>query len=206
MGDGSLLPLFPLPVVLFPHASLPLHIFEERYRLMVGEAAREHTEFGIILIDDGKLSTAGCTAVVDSIVKQYEDGRFDVATTGRRRYRTRSLNQSMPYLRATVEFFDDEDVAPPDAAQLERVAVTGRRIAEILHTSWPDLAGVAQPSFVIANHLPLDLDFKQQLLVQRSESERLAAMADHLDELERRLATIRATQRVARTNGHASGH
>ena len=206
MGDGPLLPLFPLPVVLFPGAPLPLHIFEERYRLMVGEAARDHTEFGVLLIDDGKLSTAGCTAIVESVVKRYQDGRFDVTTTGRRRYRTLSLNQTKPYLRASVEFFDDQDDSPHDPVQLERVARLGRRVCEILHSAWPDLEGETQPSFVIANHLPLDLDFKQQLLVKRSEKERLEALADTLDELAQRLARIRDTQRVARTNGQAGGH
>jgi ATP-dependent Lon protease len=206
MGDDPLLPLFPLPVVLFPGAPLPLHIFEERYRLMVGEAVRDHTEFGVILADDGKLSSAGCTAIVDSVVKRYEDGPFDVATTGRRRYRTLSLNQTKSYLQASVEFFDDKDGSPPDSAQLRRTVLKGRRIAEMLHASWPDLGGVAQPSFLIANHLPLELDFKQQLLVKLSENERLEALADQLDELARRLMRIRETQRVAGTNGQSSGH
>jgi Lon protease-like protein len=206
MGDGLLLPLFPLPVVLFPRAPLPLHIFEERYRLMVGAAVRDHSEFGVVLIDDGKVSTAGCTAIVENVVKRYQDGRFDVTTTGRRRYRTLSLNQSKPYLQAAVEFFDDQDDSPPDAIQLERVARLGRRVCDILHSDWPDLEGETQPSFVIANHLPLDLDFKQQLLVKRSENERLEALADTIDELAQRLARIRDTQRVARTNGQAGGH
>lgn len=206
MGEGPLLPLFPLPAVLFPGAAFPLHIFEERYRLMVGAAARDRSEFGVILVQDGKLATAGCTAIVDSVVQQYEDGRFDVATTGRRRYRTLSLDQTKPYLQAWVEFFDDEDASPPDAAQLKRVVRLGRRITQILRSSWPELDKTTPPSFVIANHLPLDLDFKQQLLVKRSENERLAALADHLKELSERLQTMQRTQRLARTNGQAGGH
>jgi ATP-dependent Lon protease len=206
MGDGALLPLFPLPVVLLPGAALPLHIFEERYRLMVGEAARDHSEFGVILVQDGKLSTAGCTAVVESVVKQYDDGRFDVATTGRRRYQTLSLDQTKAYLQARVEFFEDEDASPPDAARLKRVVRLGRRVVRMLRSSWPDLAKTTQPSFVIANHLPLDFAFKQQLLVQRSENERLEALADHLGDLSQRLETIQRTQQVARTNGQAGRH
>jgi len=206
MGEGQLLPLFPLPVVLFPGAALPLHIFEERYRLMIGEAARNHTEFGVILIHDRKLSTAGCTAIVDSVVKEYDDGRFDVATTGRRRYRTLSLDQTKPYLRAAVEFFDDEDAAPPAQTQLQRVMRLARRVAQMLQSSWPDFDRTTQPSFVIANRLPLDPAFQQQLLVQRSENERLAALTDHLEALSERLETMQRTQQVARTNGQGGGH
>jgi Lon protease-like protein len=206
MGEEPLLPLFPLPVVLFPGAALPLHIFEERYRRMVGAAARDHSEFGVILVQDDQLTTAGCTAVVESVVKRYDDGRFDVATTGRRRYRTLSLDETKPYLQARVEFFEDQDASAPDAAQLSRVVSLGRRVARMLQSSWPELAKATQPSFVIANHLPLDLAFKQQLLVQRSENERLAALADHLAELMQRLETIQRTQQVARTNGQVGRH
>jgi Lon protease-like protein len=206
MGDGVVLPLFPLPAVLFPGAPLPLHIFEERYRLMIGDAARDHSEFGVILVDEDKLSAAGCTAVVESVVRKYEDGRFDVATTGRRRYRTLALDQTKAYLQASVEFFEDDDAAAPDAAQLKQVVGLGRRITQMLHSSWPKLDGTRQPSFVIANHLPLDLAFKQRLLEQRSERERLSALAAHLEELSERLATIQRTQRVAGANGQAGGH
>jgi Lon protease-like protein len=206
MGEAQVLPLFPLPAVLFPGAPLPLHIFEERYRLMVGEAARDHSEFGVILVEDGKLSAAGCTAVVESVVRKYEDGRFDVATTGRRRYRTLALDQTKAYLRASVEFFEDEEAPPLDTAQLKQVARLGRRITQLLQASWPKLDETPQPSFVIANHLPLELAFKQRLLEQRSEHGRLAALAVHLEELRGRLEAIQRTQRVAGTNGQAGGH
>jgi Lon protease-like protein len=206
MGEAQVLPLFPLPAVLFPGAPLPLHIFEERYRLMVGDAARDHSEFGVILVDDGKLSGAGCTAVVDSVVRKYEDGRFDVATTGRRRYRTLALDQTKAYLQASVEFFEDEEAPPLDAAQLKQVVRLGRRITQMLQSSWPKLDGTPQPSFVIANHLPLDLAFKQRLLEQRAEHDRLAALAVHLEELRERLEAIQRKQRVAGANGQAGGH
>jgi len=207
MGKEQLLPLFPLPVVLFPEATLPLHIFEERYRLMVGEAARDHSEFGVVLVQDGKLSNAGCTATVERTVRQYDDGRFDVETQGRRRFRTLSLDQTKPYLQGAVEFFDDEEkTAAPEAAQLARVVRLAQRIAGTLRSSVPDLSTPARPSFVIAHHLPLDLAVKQELLIKRSERERIAALAQHLEELSRRLETIERTQQVARTNGQAGRH
>lgn len=206
MGEGPLLPLFPLPVVLFPGAPLPLHIFEERYRLMVGQAARDHSEFGVLLVHDGKLSAIGCTATVERVVRQYEDGRFDVETVGGRRFRTLTLDQTQSYFQAQVEFFDDQAAAPLDGNRLKQVTRLSRKIAAALKVSLPDVSQQPRPSFQIAQHLPLELAFKQDLLERRSENERLEALASHLEKLSQRLDTIRRTQRVAGANGQAGPH
>jgi Lon protease-like protein len=207
MGEERLLPLFPLPVVLFPGAALPLHIFEERYRLMIGEAVRDGSEFGVLLVDDGKLTTVGCTATVKRVVREYDEGEFDVAAEGQRRYRTLSLDQTKPYLQARVEFFDDEEIAPPDSDRLKLVVDLSARITSALRSAaLPALDAAALPSVVIAHHLPLDLAFKQQLLAKRAESERLEALAAHLRELLQRVQSIQRTQQSAKTNGQAGLH
>ena len=82
----QLLPLFPLQVVLFPHSLLPLHIFEDRYKLLIRECVTEKTEFGINLVQDGTLADVGCTAVVTTIVRRYDDGKMDIVVQGRQRY------------------------------------------------------------------------------------------------------------------------
>lgn len=207
MGEGRLLPLFPLPVVLFPGAALPLHIFEERYRLMIGEAVRDSSEFGVLLVEDGKLTTVGCTATVKRVVREYDEGEFDIATEGQRRYRTLSLDQTKPYLQAWVEFFDDEEAPPPESEQRKHVLDLSERITKALRSpSLPDLSSTALPSFVIAHTLPLDLAFKQQLLAKRTERERIEALAEHLEALLERVQKIQKTQQTARTNGHAGSH
>jgi Lon protease-like protein len=63
---SRLLPLFPLQVVVFPRTPLPLHIFEERYKEMVGGAIRDNSEFGIVLAKDGGIVNAGCTVTVEN--------------------------------------------------------------------------------------------------------------------------------------------
>src|SRR5512147_621762 len=97
--QGELLPLFPLQVVVFPRTSLPLHIFEDRYKEMIGEAIRENSEFGIVLAREDGIVNAGCTVVVDKVVKSYPDGRMDVLTSGRRRFEVLSLDEEKEYLR-----------------------------------------------------------------------------------------------------------
>jgi Lon protease-like protein len=115
---AKLLPLFPLQLVVFPGSATPLHIFEDRYKEMVGEAEAAGTEFGIVLARDGGIMNAGCTVLVESVLKRYPDGRFDVLTRGQRRFMIQSLNQEKEYLRGEVEYYSDDDSesAPPSCA------------------------------------------------------------------------------------------
>lgn len=204
MAD-ELLPLFPLELVLLPGASLPLHIFEPRYREMVGAAAERHSEFGILFVRDGRAQDVGCTAIVEQIVKRFDDGRFDVKTRGFRRFRTLALDHSKPYLQAQVEYFDDEPHPPPAPGDTEQLyaltqraaAMTGTTLDESLDPTEP------QPSFRAAGVLPLDPAFRQQLLESRSEHERSAELRNYLDVWIKRTEATRAAKNVAGTNGHA---
>src|SRR6266567_8398446 len=109
---SRLLPLFPLQLVVFPGSAIPLHIFEERYKEMVGEAEAAGSEFGIVLAKDGGVVNAGCTVVVESVLNRYPDGRFDVLTRGQRRFALVSIDQELAYLRGEVEYFEDTDPIP----------------------------------------------------------------------------------------------
>lgn len=107
--NGQTLPLFPLPVVLFPGAELPLHIFEERYKLMIGKILDEKTDFGVVFWDgeSGGVAETGCTAHVET-VDRFDDGRMNLRTTGARRFRIVDVIQEQPYIIATIEYLDDE--------------------------------------------------------------------------------------------------
>src|ERR1700748_153528 len=112
----ELLPLFPLQVVLFPNTALPLHIFEERYKQMIADVQRGHTEFGVVLAGEKGIVNTGRTATVEKVLKKYPDGRMDLVTRGRRRFEIILLNDEKSYLRGAVEYFDDEatDPLPPE--------------------------------------------------------------------------------------------
>ena len=117
----ELLPLFPLQVVLFPRTPLPLHIFEERYKQMIADVQRGHTEFGVVLAGEKGIVNTGCTATVEKVLKEYPDGRMDLITVGRRRFEIILLNDEKPYLRGAVEYFDDEAADPIQPEVRERV-------------------------------------------------------------------------------------
>lgn len=112
------LPLFPLGLVLFPNAPLPLHIFEERYREMVGRCLEQNTPFGVVLIREGVAEesdvtfySVGTTAQISDGVK-LDDGRYLINTTGQRRFRIQYLVQRVPYYIASVAFLSEESTTP----------------------------------------------------------------------------------------------
>lgn len=203
MAAAKLLPLFPLEVVLFPGAALPLHIFEPRYRLMVGEAIESKSEFGVILSQDGEIADAGCTARVKKVARRYEDGRFDIETIGRRRFLPGALDQSLPYLQATIKYFDDKGGGAADAKDLAPVLELAHQVAAQTGIAIPKIGPAdGHASFLIAAALPLDLPLKQSLLRMRSEAARLRELAFHLSQLLRHIDKTRQAQRLAGTNGH----
>ncbi len=202
MAGEGLLPLFPLEVVLFPGTQLPLHIFEERYRLMIGEAIDRHSEFGVILQTGGKLASIGCTAMVERVTQRHDDGRFDVETRGRQRFKTVSLDESLPYLQARVEYFKDTSQAAADSESLQLALDLTNHVAAMLQIEPLKAdASVPQPSFHLAHALPLEVSFKQSLLARKSEAERLADLAEYLPKVIERLELAQRVRRQAGTNG-----
>ncbi len=199
---SGLLPLFPLRVVVFPRTRLPLHIFEERYKLMVGEAIRQQDEFGIVLARERGLATAGCTVTVEKVLDRYPDGRMDILTRGRRRFEILSLDEELEVLRADVGYFDDEDEARPEPdirKQVLRHFHSLRELGSLKERGEPDLAD-PQLSFQLAQSLP-DLEFLSVLLRQRSEAARLKQLNQYLGDYIPRQRAIEHVQGVAPTNG-----
>ena len=95
----ALIPLFPLDVVLFPGTPLPLHIFEPRYKEMIGECLAQQRAFGVVRAIEQGLAEVGCTAEIVTVVKEYPDGRLDLVTEGRKRFELLRINQERSFLQ-----------------------------------------------------------------------------------------------------------
>jgi len=197
MQDG-LLPLFPLQVVLLPGSQLPLHIFEDRYKEMIGEVLRDKLEFGVVLANPKGIVNTGCSATVDRVLKEYPDGRLDILTRGQRRFEILLLNEERSFLRGAVEFFDDDEPDPsqPLAADLLRNVIASSQLPLDPEASDPRL------SFRLAQDVS-DLGFRQTLLTMRSEAERMRRIADFLPGYLQRRKSVQHTKDVAGSNGHA---
>ena len=211
--EENLLPLFPLEIVLLPEEPLPLHIFEDRYKTMIGECLQAKAagigqqEFGVVLLKGQAVSAMGCSARIVNLTRQYEDGRMDILAVGKRRFEILLTNEERPYLQGAVEYFEDEGPdAPSDAAAELAIACFREAMRKLRHAAEMPVH-LPRPyrylSFRIAAALPLDLEFKQQLLTLRNEPERLTLVQRAIEILVNQLDQVQKSQKKAGGNGHA---
>jgi Lon protease-like protein len=176
------IPLFPLNVVLLPGAELPLHIFEPRYREMVHNCLRRHSEFGMLLAMPTGVTRVGCTAEIMEVIKRYPDGRMDILTVGRVPFRAVELFTQNPLLEAQVDYLEDRESSmdAPKATELVELYETCHTL--IFGDCPKDLSESSRESFSfqIAGSLPMDLLWKQQILELRSEADRQTRLVSYL--------------------------
>src|SRR5215211_7573628 len=109
-------PLFPLGLVLIPHELVPLHIFEQRYKLMIGECIENGREFGIVWLADDGLKEIGCSARISRVLERFEDGRMNVLVEGSSPFRLMRRIEDLPYPAGDVELLEDTDDAESEPA------------------------------------------------------------------------------------------
>ena len=173
------IPLFPLGVVLLPEVLLPLHIFEERYKTMIGECLDQDSEFGVIYHNGVEMESKGCTARIVRVIKQYPDGRMDILTRGERRFTIEDLHEEKPYLEGSVRFFDDVEEPPTQNAEalategfdlvLQIEGLEGKQFA-VEHR---DALSLKEASYLIASSEGFTPEERQEFLEMTSTHDRL---------------------------------
>ena len=197
------IPLFPLEVVLFPEAALPLHIFEERYKEMVSVCLAEKTGFGVVCAQREGLAVVGCTAEIVRILEKYPDGRMDILCQGAKRFEIENLDNTRSFLQAEVDFFGDEGLSATRAMREECTALH----FEVLELMGGDKSHRAfdlnEPiAFRVAWASPTDLSFRIELLALRSDAERTERLIAFYNAMLPKLRRgVQASIAVAR-NGH----
>jgi Lon protease-like protein len=199
---SRLLPLFPLDVVLFPNVALPLHIFEPRYREMVGELLESKEKFGVVRATEQGVASVGCAAEIVAVTKQYDDGRMDIVTEGRERFEVMDINTERSFYRGEVLYFVDEPEAPAKEKNTRLIEIHAEALALMGAAVEPPGVDDKELSFVIAGAMPFDLDFKQKLLGMRSEPKRVAAVLEYYEALLPSLRRAVKARRKAGGNGH----
>lgn len=196
------IPLFPLDVVLFPGAPLPLHIFEERYRELFRDCMAGGIEFGVVRAQEDGMAVVGCTASIGEVLHRYSDGRLDVMCRGERRFEIEILDDSRSYLQAEVDWLPAEG---PKATRTDREACAAMHF-EVVELSNLDLPMPAldldRPIvYPLASALPVDLDFHQQLLTMPSDAAQTRKLSEFYEVLLSQLRKA-APNRPAPQNGH----
>jgi Lon protease-like protein len=197
------IPLFPLDVVLLPRMPLPLHIFEPRYKLMIGRCLEEHLEFGVILAAGKSLATVGCMAEILEKIKEYPDGRMDILTEGRAVFRLVELLEEKEYYEAVAEY-PAEKTGVPDPETQARLEKEFQQCHALLHGEAWVASGRNEDELLayrMAARLPLALEEKQALLEMREESERRNFLLRWISEFFPKIAHRQRVRQRAGGNG-----
>jgi Lon protease-like protein len=194
-------PLFPLGIVLLPEELVPLHIFEDRYKLMVSDCLEQGREFGIVWLSDSGLRDVGCAAAITELLETMDDGRMNILVRGTRPFRLLRRIEELPYPAGDIELLDD-DGAEPEPASLDETRERYAELVERLTESRPDAAQLdALGAYGIAATIDFAHDAKQSLLESRSEEERLTMLTELIEAAMKRVDYVERAGERAKSNG-----
>lgn len=203
--DKVRIPLFPLPAVVFPGEPLPLHIFEPRFKELIGYILAEPSEtrlLAIAMTENKQLRAIGCGVRVERVVRRYDNGELDIVVVGERRYEMKQLHKELSYPEIDVAYFDDLSL-PGHPLQLEQAVTMHARLIELVKGKTPSMyypEGAAN-SFILAHEAGLDLGQRQILLEMRREEHRLDYLIAYYREVIPVLAQREEVQERVRANG-----
>ncbi len=196
--------LFPLELVLLPTERVPLHIFEPRYKELIGECLRSGREFGLVLQDEQGRRDIGTRAAVVEVLQVFDDGRMNVVVEGHERFRLRELTTGRIFLTGDVEPVDDDD-DEADETENEQALALFRRLVEAVGGDIDEPDDDAGPlSFQIAARIDFGTEPKQELLELRSEPARLRHLVPLLEAAIEAVQREREVRERAATNGKVS--
>jgi Lon protease-like protein len=202
MGQEILrFPLFPLGLVMLPGELVPLHIFEERYKQMIGECLDQEREFGILWLADDELKEVGCAARITRVLEQFDDGRMNILAEGTTPFRMERRIGDLAYPAGDIVLLDDEP--DEDAEALERARTAYADLVEEVTDTRPEpeaLSGMG--AYGMAATVDINPAAKQALLELRSEPARLEQLEGLFAEALRRIRTAAKVAEQASGNGH----
>jgi Lon protease-like protein len=197
------IPLFPLDVVLFPGAPLPLHIFEQRYREMVAECVAGNAVFGVVRAQPDGLAVIGCTAQVVRVLHSYPDGRSDILTQGIDRFEIEKLDDSRSFLQAEVGLLPDAGESATRSSREECVALHFEALHLMGISDIPIHLNLDAPvAYLLAATVPADLNVQHALLAMRSDAERTETLLTYYRAILPQLRSGAKISERASTNGH----
>jgi Lon protease-like protein len=202
------LPIFPLGVVLLPDMTMPLHIFEERYKIMVRECLERDEPFGIVFFDGKQIHKVGCTAQIIEVLKYYEDGRMDIVVQGVKRFFMDEIDDRLDYLVSGVFYIDDidEPASDEDQALLKKAVDDLARLDALAGRTGDDKRfqdmTLRQLSFIVPGSEGFAAEERQRFLEMTSARERLDKGLMVLERVIARAKINREVTEIIGGNGH----
>ncbi len=199
---GHELPIFELPLVLLPGEQVPLHIFEERYKRMVGRSLDEGEPFGVVLRDDDGARSIGCTARVDDVLERFEDGGMNIVVSGVEPFKVLDRFEAPEYPAGEVEVIAEQGQRGSDHDSAAAAREAFAELAERATGERPEDEQLSDASaYAIAARIELPSETKQELLETRDEDKRMALLASALKAVEEALERAEEAAEHARSNG-----
>lgn len=201
------IPIFPLNLVVFPDSKYPLHIFEERYKILIQKCLQENSGFGIVASIDKKISDVGVYVKVTEILKTYINGELDIVVTGIERFliNSTSLHPDGYYL-AEVEKYSDElikvDTKLTDTLQNEFEEIVELANYKLDEAFWNNLNSAQLKSFKIAEKSGLSYEQQQELLILRNENERLLYLINYFLTIKDKVSSAESVKRIIMNDGY----
>jgi Lon protease-like protein len=194
-------PLFLLPTVALPDELIPLHVFEERYKTLIGDCLEQERQFGILWLSDDGLREVGCAVRIERVLERMEDGRMNLLVRGTRPFRVVERQSHLPYPAGVVEFVEDRDEAP-DPELLEGAHRAYAELVQRATDRTPEDSELKEmTAYAMAATVDFGLDAKQGLLDLRSEKARLRLVTRLFRAAMKRLDFVERANERARSNG-----
>jgi Lon protease-like protein len=194
-------PLFPLGMVALPTESVPLHVFEDRFRTMIEECLDGESEFGIVWLSDEELKPVGCACEIDEVLERTDDGRFTILVRGTRVFRLLQRQDDLPYPAGIVEFLAEHEETPDEEVVREAHELYGELVEQATDRTLSEEELAEMSAYGMAGTVDFGTDAKQELLELRSENARLRLLALLFRAAIKQMELVERAQLRARSNG-----
>ena len=194
-------PLFPLGIVALPTESVPLHVFEHRFRTMIEECLEGESEFGFVWLSEEELKPVGCACEIERVLDREDDGRFTILVRGTRVFRLLERQDDLPYPAGIVEFLQEQAEPFDEAAAGEAKQLYGRLVEAATDRPLSDQELGDLGAYDMAATVDFGVEAKQELLELRSENARMRLLTLLFRTAIKQLELSERAQERAHSNG-----
>ena len=204
---NSTIPIFPLKLVVYPDSKYPLHIFEERYKILLQKCLKENSGFGIVSSINNRISDVGVYVKVNEILKTYLNGELDIVVQGIERFLINSTTlHSDGYYLANIEKYKDENIII-DQRLSQELEAEFEEIIELANYKledvfWSNLKSTQLKSFKIAEKSGLTYEQQQELLILKNENERLNYLISYFNSIKDKVDRADVVKKIIMNDGY----